>query len=240
MQFLGDYAKQNNLLIQSHISENLSEIEWVKGLHTDCDGYGDVYQKYGLLTENSIMAHSIYLTASERKLFKTLNVGISHCPNSNFSLQSGVCNVRRLFQEGIQKVGLGTDVGGGYSPSILGTHFLFEYQRVDAMRQAIIASKVIHIQDNEYAPLNISEAFYLATLGGSKVLNMDKKIGNFVVGKSFDALLIDLHDASKDRNSIDSFTHDTTLSLFEKFIYLGDDRNIKQVFVNGEKVISID
>ncbi|KAI9135788.1 hypothetical protein BKA69DRAFT_1108415 [Paraphysoderma sedebokerense] len=60
------------------------------------------------------MAHGVYLTKDERALFKARGAGISHCPNSNLALTSGVLNVRQVVEEGV-KVGLGTDVAGGFS-----------------------------------------------------------------------------------------------------------------------------
>lgn len=74
---------------------------------------------------------------------------------------------------------------------------------MDSMRQAIIASKVILIHEPEYASLHLNEVFYIATLGGAQVLNLDTKIGNFMVGKQFDALLVELHDSNASCNNID-------------------------------------
>ncbi|KAJ3261150.1 hypothetical protein HK103_006459 [Boothiomyces macroporosus] len=239
MEELGNIAEKYNLPIQSHISENIGEIQWVKELHPDCDSYSHVYDKYKLMTNKTVMAHCVHLTPQERKLFKEKGVGISHCPNSNFCLHSGVLNVRRLINEGFEKIGLGTDVAGGYSPSIM-----------DAMRQALISSKVIHIdshagEDEKYPALNFANVFYLATLGGAKVMDLDKKIGNFIVGKEFDALVVDISSQmgkplllsdNPGSSLVDQFKHDDHMSLFEKFIYLGDDRNFERMYVGGKRV----
>ncbi|KAH6561570.1 guanine deaminase [Batrachochytrium salamandrivorans] len=249
MRSLGDLAVQHGLPIQSHLSETPSEIAWVCELHPECKTYTDVYDEFGLLTEKTIMAHCVHLNRHERDLLKARGVGISHCPNSNFCLQSGMLNLRRLVNEGHSKIGLGTDCAGGYSPSIM-----------DAMRQAIVTSKVIHVTSREqavaherlngetskadpemdmtvYDPLTFSEAFYLATLGGAKAMALEHSIGNIVAGKSFDVLLVDLETSPDSGNStVDIFKHDDAMSLFEKFIYLGDDRNIKKVFVQGRLV----
>ncbi|KAJ3088904.1 hypothetical protein HK102_007669, partial [Quaeritorhiza haematococci] len=89
MQALGDIAREKNLPIQSHLCENPSEIEFVKTLHPECSSYTDVYRTYGLLTDRSVMAHCVYLTDEEVAMIKDYDAGIAHCPNSNFSLQSG-------------------------------------------------------------------------------------------------------------------------------------------------------
>lgn len=98
-----------------------------------------------------------------------------------------------------------------------------------------------------YAPLSFKEAIYLATLGGAKVLNLDGKVGNFVLGKEFDALVVNLK-ATPGSNSnsslqqitgestVDIFQHETVSDLIEKFVYLGDDRNIVEIYVKGKKV----
>ncbi|EGF84379.1 hypothetical protein BATDEDRAFT_8571 [Batrachochytrium dendrobatidis JAM81] len=228
MQKLGSLAAKHNLPIQSHLSETPGEIQWVKELHPDCQTYSDVYDRHGLFTSKTIMAHCVHLNQHERDLLKAREVGISHCPSSNFCLHSGVFNLRRLVNEGHSKIGLGTDVAGGYSSSLM-----------DAMRQAIIASKVIHVNMDTtvYEPLTFSEAFYLATLGGAKVMALEHTIGNFMPGKSFDALLIDTASPIPGVESgMDIFAHDDAMSIFEKFIYLGDDRNIVTVFVQGHVV----
>jgi len=78
----------------------------------------------------------------------------------------------------------------------------------------------------------LAELFYLSTLGGATAMGLDHKIGNFKVGKQFDALMINPNCG----DNIDLFDHDDALSAFEKFIFLGDDRNIGKVFVNGRQV----
>ncbi|TPX51380.1 guanine deaminase [Synchytrium endobioticum] len=249
MKFLGDVASNHNLPIQTHLSENPSEVKWVSELHPEFASYAAVYEAFGLLNNRSVLAHCVYLTPEERALIKHADAGVSHCPNSNFLLQSGVLNVRQLLEAGI-KVGLGTDVAGGCSPSIL-----------DAMRQAVVASKVIYMQTRAandvaaekglavhvYEPLTLSEVFYLGTLGGAKVMGLDDKIGSFAVGKDFDALLVDL-DAGCVKNAttaeqvdgnktVELFPHDGLLAGFEKFLYNGDDRNVVGVFVKGKQVV---
>lgn len=101
---------------------------------------------------------------------------------------------------------------------------------IDAMRQTLTASKVTKMQNNEAEALDFREVFYIATFGGAKCMGIDKLVGNFLVGKQFDALVIDM-------NGIDLFAHDDFINRFQKFVYLADDRNIKGVFVNGKRVI---
>jgi guanine deaminase len=216
---LSNIAQDHQLMIQSHMSENVDEIEWVKSLHPDCSCYADVYFKHGLLNDRTLMAHCVHMTTEEKKLMLEKQVAIAHCPNSNVSLKSGICPIRELLDMGMLKIGLGTDVSGGCSPSML-----------DAMRYAIQVSKMR--QDPH--PITLAESFYMATLGGARALNMDASIGSFHPGKAFDAIIVNVMTVSD--NPVDIYDHDGLLAMFEKFVYHGDDRNIQQVYVQGNKV----
>ncbi|XP_030581464.1 guanine deaminase-like [Archocentrus centrarchus] len=169
------------------------------------------------------MAHGCYLSDEELALFRETGASLSHCPNSNFSLCSGVLNVRNVLKHNV-KLGLGTDVAGGYSASVL-----------DAVRRTLDASKVLTIQDPAHdVTLSFEEVFKLATLGGSQALSLNDQTGNFEVGKDFDALRINV--AAED-GPIDLIQPEKPKILLEKFLNLGDDRNIAEVFVAGKKVV---
>ncbi|ORX81767.1 guanine deaminase [Basidiobolus meristosporus CBS 931.73] len=221
MRGLSALATKYNVPIQSHLDENLDEIAWVKQLHPDQPDYTSVYDSHGLLTNRTIMAHVVYPSDAERQLLKQRDAGISHCPNSNLSLRSGIAKIRQMLSEG-QKLGLGTDVSGGYSPSIL--------NNIRNGYFSAIARSFEHPNDKY---LKLAEMFYLATLGGADVLGMKSSIGNFVVGKQFDALII---DPLSHGSPIDLFDHDDIKTTFEKFINNGDDRNIIEVFVDGKSI----
>ncbi|KAF9645292.1 guanine deaminase [Thelephora ganbajun] len=181
------------LTIQTHISENPSEVRRTKELFKHLSKpekpitYAGVYDHYHLLRNNTILAHAVYLEEEEWKLVKEKNCGISHCPTSNFNLTSGVAKVGDMLDRGV-KVGLGTDVSGGFSPSIL-----------TAVRHASIAAKVVAIADLNsfaYRPLTVATLFWLATLGGAQVCNLERKAGSLEVGKSFDAIVVNIRNTS--------------------------------------------
>ncbi|XP_062874271.1 guanine deaminase [Trichomycterus rosablanca] len=219
---LGKISKNYDLRIQSHISENKSEVELVKKLFPNCASYTDVYLKHDLLTHKTVMAHGCYLSDEELKIFREKGAAISHCPNSNISLISGMLNVRNVLNHKV-KLGLGTDVAGGYSTSML-----------DAIRRAMDTSKALSMQDPHLQPLTFKEAFRLATLGGSEALMLDDCIGNFEVGKDFDALRVNLCVPG---SPVDVFPGDGPEVILEKFLNLGDDRNIVEVYVAGRRVV---
>jgi guanine deaminase len=100
---LGELAALDpSLHIQTHISENLSEIEFTKKLFPDQESYAAVYDHFGLLRDNTILAHAVHLSKDEIELIAQRKSGISHCPTSNFNLNSGVAPVGQLLDRGIK------------------------------------------------------------------------------------------------------------------------------------------
>ena len=183
----GALAEEKVLPIQTHMSENTSEIALVRQLFPSHPSYAAVYDAHRLLTSRTVLAHGIHLSPDERKLIKQRNSKISHCPVSNTALSSGICPVRTLLDEGID-VGLGTDVSGGYSSSIL-----------VAAREAAMVSRILasfadgsETSNRNRLKLSVTETLYLATLGGAKCLGLETRTGSFEVGKLFDAQMIDL------------------------------------------------
>lgn len=98
-------------------------------------------------------------------------------------------------------------------------------------------------QNESYKPLDYKQAIYLATLGGAEALALDHICGNFVEGKEFDALIVDtsiypLHNfgfynaEDYDKKSAEV----KLLEMVQKFIYVGDDRNILKVYVAGKQI----
>uniref|UniRef100_A0A2K5NC76 Guanine deaminase n=1 Tax=Cercocebus atys TaxID=9531 RepID=A0A2K5NC76_CERAT len=219
---------QKNVSNFSHISETRDEVEAVKNLYPNYKNYTDVYDKNNLLTTKTVMAHGCYLSAEELNVFHERGASIAHCPNSNLSLSSGFLNVLEVLKHEV-KIGLGTDVAGGYS-----------YSMLDAIRRAVMVSNILLINKVNEKSLTLKEVFRLATLGGSQALGLDGEIGNFEVGKEFDALLI---NPKASDSPIDLFYGDFFGDISEDFIHdsliflSGDDRNIEEVYVGGKQVV---
>lgn len=235
---LGDIAAADkDLLIQTHISENQAEIVYTNELFPAAGSYAGVYDSFGLLREGTILAHAVHLTPPEVELIKERGAGISHCPTSNFNLRSGIAPVGMFLDQGI-KVGLGTDVSGGFESSILGE-----------VRHASMASKVL--QFSQTSPSTSAEAattfankqlpiptlLYMATLGGASLCKLDKSIGSFAPGKAFDALIVSpsgkqigLWGSGEETGDVDRKRLEQWL---ERFLFCGDDRNIDRVYVQG-------
>lgn len=209
---LGEYATETGLPVQSHLSENRSEIDWVKELEPESTCYGDAYNRYGLFGQTpTLMAHCCYTDGEEMELMKKNGVYVVHCPMSNSNLSSGMAPIRKFLNAGIN-VALGTDVSAGHHMSML---------RV--MQYAIQVSKLNYAQTKGEMPfLSLSEVFYLATKGGGSFFG---KVGSFEPGYEFDALLVD--------DTYLNYDHYTLPQRLERYIYLGDDRDIKRRFCRG-------
>ena len=215
---LGTLAQDQSLPIQTHISENPSECALVASRFPNSPHYAGVYDDHGLLTSRTVLAHAIHLSPAERTLIRERGSSVSHCPVSNTYISSGMCPVRELLQTGIE-VGLGTDVSGGWSPSVLvaareavgvsrnlaaitKAQEEAEKQEVQKFKKEIgeySAEGTVKAGNNkklgsEEVKLSPEEALYLATLGGAKCLGLGHRIGSFEVGKSFDAQLISCHN----------------------------------------------
>uniref|UniRef100_A0A8D0KH61 Guanine deaminase n=1 Tax=Salvator merianae TaxID=96440 RepID=A0A8D0KH61_SALMN len=206
-----------------HISETTGEIELVKNMFPTCKDYAELYDKHMLLTNKTIMAHGCYLSDEELELFNLKGASIAHCPNSNVSLCSGLLNAKKVLKHNV-KLGLGTDVAGGYSTSML-----------DAIRKAIMLSNVLEICKENQTGFSLKEVFQLATLGGSQALGLDNVTGNFEVGKEFDALLINTKASDSPFDLFPSDTVEVVISFL--FVISGDDRNIEEVYVAGKLVV---
>ncbi len=116
---LGRLAAETGLAVQTHISENVNEVQLVRELFGEhADSYAGVYDAFGLLTDRTILAHAVHLDEAEAALVAARGAKVSHCPCSNSAITSGAARVRWLLSRGIE-VGLGTDMSGGYSPSVL-------------------------------------------------------------------------------------------------------------------------
>ena len=214
---LAEMAKEEQLPVQSHLSENLREIEFVKSLEPDCRFYGETYDKCGLFGGGvpTIMAHCVWSSDEEIRLMKERGVYIAHCPESNMNIMSGLAPVRRYLNEGLH-VGLGSDVAAGT------TTLLFR-----AMQNAIVTSKMrCRMVDGSLKPLTVPEAFYLATRGGGSFFG---KVGSFEKGYEFDAIVID------DR-AYDTMLEMSARERAEKLIYLADDRHVVGKYVRGNKL----
>ena len=200
--------------MQTHLSENPQEIEWVKSLFPAHQGYLDVYHQYQLTGRRSVFAHCIHLEDQEWDCLHQTESAVAFCPTSNLFLGSGLFNLKTCWDKDV-KMGIGTDVGAGTTFNMLET--LGE------------AYKVGQLQSYR---LGACEAFYHATLGGARALDLHDRIGNFQAGKEADFVVLD-----PAVSALQQMRHANSRDIWEKLFVLmtlGDDRNIAATWINGQ------
>jgi len=200
----------------------LNEIAWVKELFPGARDYLDVYETFGLVKSGANFGHALHLTEREIDSFRQSGAGISHCPTSNTFIGSGLFKMADL-RDNPQPiaVGLATDIGGGTSFSMF-----------DTMKSAY---EIAQLQGYSLHP---AKAFYLATMGSAKLLQLDGVIGNLAAGYEADIQIIDL----KSRPLISermSHARDIWDVLFAQMI-MADDRAVRCVYSGGALIYERD
>jgi guanine deaminase len=216
---LGKLANKYNLPIQSHCSES----DWENGYALETHGKRDaaVLDEFGLLTDKSVMAHGTLLNDEDIKRFKDRGVGVAHCPISNVYFGNAVFPAKKLLSEEV-KVGLGTDISGGYDPSV--------YQNI---RQAIMSSRMLDegvdseispdLRGKHQAAITAKNAFYMATIGGAKSLNLTT--GQIKQGYAADLQIV--------HENYPTFGHQGPEDTFEKIMYQTTVSEIDHVMTQG-------
>ena len=213
----GKLAKEfPDVWIHTHLAENMDEVEEIAKQFPDSRSYLDVYDQHNLLRERAVFAHCLHMDDQDRANMATKGGAAAFCPTSNLFLGSGLFDLPAMRKAGI-RCGLGTDVGGGTSLSLL--------------RTASEAYKVLHLQEHA---LPATRALYLATLGAAEALYLDDKIGNFAKGKEADFVVLDFEGSS-----LTARRSAAAESIEEKLfalMTLADDRNIAATWVRGRPV----
>ncbi|MFK7867855.1 MAG: amidohydrolase family protein [Roseobacter sp.] len=216
---LGDLAATTGAPVQTHCSES----DWEHGFVLERMGKTDTaaLDDFGLLTRRCVLAHAGHITEADMALIADRGAGIAHCPLSNAYFGDAVFPLRRALAKAL-RVGLGTDISGGYSAFLL-----------DNARAAVTHSRMLESGVDPTKPpgergspdarVDFRDAFYLATKGGAKVL--DLPVGSFEVGRQFDAVLVDFE-------GLRSPTEDA----LQKIVLGATPENIKTTWVAGRKV----
>ena len=207
-------GEHRDCYVQTHLSENKDEIAFATSLYPDARDYTDIYARYDLLTDKTLLGHCIYLSDREISvLAETGAVGV-FCPTSNLFLGSGLFDRERFDRLGA-RWSVATDVGAGTSFSMLET-----------MDEAY---KVLHLQGQRLSPLN---SFYRLTLGNARALGLQDRIGSLHVGADADIVVLD----SSGKSAMELRMR-TAKSLVEELFILqtmGDDRCVAEVYVAGK------
>jgi guanine deaminase len=223
---LGRLAGETGCHVQTHCCESDWAHEYVQARFGKTDT--EVLASFGLLTERTILAHSNFVSPSDVEMIKQAGSGVAHCPLSNVYFADAVFPLRAALDKGVH-VGLGTDVSGGYSPSLF-----------DSARLAMIAARALASGVDARIPreergvagsrITTAEAFWLATSGGGEALGLP--VGVFAPGYEFDALVIDVKAAGS--NIVLWPELDSAVDVFEKILLNATRANIASVWVGGK------
>ncbi|MBE6963253.1 MAG: guanine deaminase [Ruminococcaceae bacterium] len=212
MAFLGKLAAERGLPIQSHLSENDKEIEWVRELHPDCTQYWETYAKFGLWNDRTVMAHCVWSDERERAAMRDAGVTVVHCADSNVNVCSGTAPIRTMLNEGL-KVALGSDIAGGDHLNMF-----------DVVTSSIRASKIRYMEGGKQTPfLTVPEGWYLATSAGAAFFG---ETPGFAPGNPLHAIVL----------ADDALPPLPAVSRFERCIYRRQKNAVRAVWSAGRKV----
>lgn len=215
LELCGDLKKATpDLYIQTHLDENLNEINEIKKLFPWSKNYLDVYDHFGLNDKRTVFGHCIHLTDPELESFKQSQAIISWCPISNNFLGSGLFNIERVTKY-TTNITLGSDWGAGNTLSMFAV--MDDAYKVSMIQSYKLASMV---------------RWFFATLGAARSLQLDDKIGNFEVGKEADFIVIDPTATPYMRYRQEQVTD--IFELLFTLMTLGCDPNIQATYIFGE------
>jgi len=209
------WAEHPDVLMQTHLSEQVDEIEWVKSLYPSARDYLDTYEAYGLLREGGMYGHAIHLEQREKDRLKEVDAALVHCPTSNTFIGSGLFDMDGLSAAGY-RIGLATDTGGGSSFSMLRT-----------MASAYEVAQLRH------RPLHPAELLWLATGGSARAMRLEDKVGNIAPGMEADLVVLNLASTPEIAQRA-TRAEDIWEAVFPT-IMMGDDRAIESVWINGQR-----
>lgn len=219
----GALSEQYGCYVQTHLSENLDELRWVRELFPEAASYTDVYRRSGLLHARSLFGHGIHLDVAERGLLREAGATIVHCPTSNAFLKSGIMPARRWLDEGLS-VGLGTDVGAGTSLSLWSEAAMA--CTVSKLRWAEAHHRDPQADLSADKPLGPTEAFHLATAAGGRALGAP--VGRLEAGLEADFLVVDPMVVDPAERTMDPAER-----VLARLLYRSDPRMVKATLVRG-------
>ncbi|MEO0676778.1 MAG: guanine deaminase [Pseudomonadota bacterium] len=212
MEALGAlWAEHPDCLMQTHLSEQVEELAWMRELFPEARDYLDVYERFGLLGARAVYGHAIHLTEREIARVAETGAALVHCPTSNTFIGSG------LFDMGLARqipVGLATDTGGGSSFSMLRT-MAATYEIAQLRGQA----------------LHAAELMWLATEGSARALHLEGQIGRLAPGAEADICVLDLASTPALAQRY-GHAQGPWEAIFPT-IMMGDDRAVHDLWVGG-------
>ena len=210
------WREHPDVLVQTHIAENRREVEWTAELFPERKNYLDIYDHHGLIGRRAVLAHGVHLSEDELCRCHESGTAIAHCPTSNLFLGSGLFRVAALKDPRRPvHVGLGTDIGGGTSFSLLST-----------------MGAAYEIAQLNGRALSAVEAFYLATLGGARALALEDRIGTIAPGREADLVVLD--PKATPLLALRTARSESVEDILFGLMMLGADRAVRATYVAGE------
>ena len=203
----------------SHINENRAEVAAVAALFPGARDYLGTYDQHGLVTERSVFAHNVHATDDELKVMREHGAWAAHCPTSNAALGSGLFPLRRHVDNGVG-VALGSDVGAGtglYLPK--------------ESLQAYFMQQLLGSDGLSLTPVHL---LYLATRAGALALGIADRVGDFSVGREFDAVLWRAPDGSD--LSVNLANASDSTDVLARIFSLATPADVAQVWLRGQPV----
>jgi len=223
MRGAADLAARYGAYIQTHLAENLEEIEKVRHQFPGALDYTDVYEQCGLLTERTVLGHCIHLSDREREAIAARGASVAHCPTANLFLNSGIMPLERMRAAGL-RIGLGSDVGAGP-----------ELNMWQVMRTAIETQKIRAMYEPGVHIPTAGEALHLATQGAAEALGKGEVVGTFDIGKEADLTVMNLGALVPYRQSRSG--HELTAEdVLNLCIYRGGPAAVLETMVRGRSV----
>jgi guanine deaminase len=211
--------KLDDAWFTSHINENTAEVDKVSALFDDCPDYLTSYARHGLVNERSVYAHNVHATTAELEVMAASGASVAHCPTSNSALGSGLFPLREHVQHGVG-VALGSDVGAGTGCSLL--------------KEGLQAYFMQQLLGTRGLPLTSAHLLHLATRAGARALGLSEVIGDFEVGREFDAVLVDPRSGTAlDVGLRHARDEDDAVA---KTFALGTDADVARVWVAGREI----
>jgi len=203
-------ARDNGWLLQTHAAENREETERVRAL-TGCSNIAYLH-RLGVTGADVVLAHGVHLDDEDIPLLASTATSICHCPGANLKLASGIADVVRLLDAGIN-VALGADgapcnnrLSMFYEMSLAGT---------------------LHGLRHGPAAMSAWTVLEMATIGGARALGLEQEIGSLEVGKAADVVVIGLAD----------WTMLPAGDPASRLVYGASPGCVRHVVVNAEPVV---
>jgi len=203
-----DLGRRYEVPVLIHLAETEDEFKTARTDHQATQtGY---LESIGFFGPRTVAAHGVWVTDEDIQILKRRNVGVSHNPESNMKLASGIAPVTKYLAADVA-LGLGTD--GAASNNDLD---MFE-----AMRQAAFLAKV-STRDPTAVPAQT--ALDMATIGGARALAMDRTTGSLEPGKRADLITVSM-SAARQTPMYDAVSH---------LVYVTRGDDVRTTIVNGK------